>query len=218
MRGGLAGGRGRGPKIKLLLLGVLIASAYIIVSIVYRPLGLAPSEGPGLASIFEPDLISIDHSEIEQDCHSCHMPGKGPTAIRCLDCHKDVGHKTMHENIKTDCWSCHAEHIGDKYIHVEMEDNQCLSCHKNVQSREIPSRFKTLNSPMSRQVFSHESHDDYRCSKCHSVREPTIEDVKTENIFTMEACFACHENNDCQACHLFHETKAGSDDKIRDFP
>lgn len=100
------------------------------------------------------------------DCFECHSASKkfNHGKIGCVDCHKDVTslphqeklekplcvqcHKevsalynnSVHSAKKLPCKDCHAVHFLDK------GKKDCLSCHKGVAHRSIPSKEKHMTS------------------------------------------------------------------------
>jgi len=96
-------------------------------------------------------LVSA-HASLEGDCLACHVPWKGASDSKCIECHGKSFRATQHPDAyhaiaaasgqkspqKRDsskpfaeppCQMCHTEHRGRKELLRRVEDAQCVNCH-----------------------------------------------------------------------------------------
>jgi len=106
-----------------------------------------------------PGVLTGGHEKLKNDCYACHTAISGPTAEKCMNCHKpgDIGIKTvsgnepekkntrsnlLHKSIKPEnCFDCHTEHNGAsrenailKFSHSLLAvslQKQCYTCHQD---------------------------------------------------------------------------------------
>jgi hypothetical protein len=85
---------------------------------------------PDDLKIFMNGKLSNQHSYLENDCKSCHIPWNGLNNESCTSCHYDDEHylnEELSETIKPPvkdmrCYDCHREHQGRLHNITEIED------------------------------------------------------------------------------------------------
>jgi len=96
------------------------------------------------------DLSKAHHAWNQTGCEKCHAPlspikptsfGRNPHAIaennqRCNACHKMTDHyPSAMQSTKLElesCVQCHHEHLGLNHNLLDIADNSCVRCHKNL--------------------------------------------------------------------------------------
>lgn len=163
---------------------------------------------PAAAQI-SPGELAAPHAALDgiTNCVKCHEIGGGPSAEKCLTCHREIKnrlaaqrglHHTVFTVEGTACFSCHSEHAGRK--------------------------FELVHWPGGPQSFDHTragfallgQHAQLGCRDCHKpalIREqlrrlqPKI-DLERTFLGLRTDCLACHHDehrgqvgSDCGRCH-----------------
>ena len=120
--------------------------------------------------------------------------------IECSTCHKSEDGKMDNPDMDT-CSDCHD--IGD----VDSPTKDCLMCHTISSSKkdyEVEEGVKEKPESYKDLIFTHEPHEDYKCSKCHE----GIDNVKSLQKIdwpSMDKCKECHDGDtapiECETCH-----------------
>ncbi|HER33894.1 MAG TPA: hypothetical protein ENO19_00300 [Halothiobacillaceae bacterium] len=156
-----------------------------------------------------PGELARAHQELEgmSNCLKCHDLGAGPSAEKCLTCHREIAAAVESGS-------------GYHYRVVETEKRPCFECHSDHAGRS----FDLVHWPDGREQFDHAqagwplsgAHAGLKCRECHRrSRLPegftrTHPDVNTERTFLGldNACRSCHSDphagqfdRDCTACH-----------------
>ena len=77
-----------------------------------------PALAQGFGAFISPGPLAEPHAELDglTTCTSCHQPGAGVSAERCVECHEHVGDQlataTGFHAGKEACGSCHRDHRG----------------------------------------------------------------------------------------------------------
>lgn len=163
-----------------------------------------------------PGPLSRAHETISgpTQCTSCHTLGKGATALKCQECHKEIaqeisqGHglHARFENKET-CAKCHSEHNGEDFALIHWEPS--------LQQFDHRQTGYALEG----------KHAGIECAKCHtpahisaSIR-PLIQmkDLSKTYLGLSQDCVACHNDPhrnqlgpDCLKCHNFTDWKAAN--------
>lgn len=187
----------------------------------------------GIVLVFPHKMVSPgnlyqSHSDLNNDCFSCHKAFSGIPNKNCISCHKvsEIGLKTkkngdsisinsnilFHKNLKNhDCISCHSDHKGlnpklslKKFDHLflsESNRNQCVSCHPQPKNK--------LHNQVSNSCVS--CHSTASWTSVISFNHDLIKDTSKNN------CIACHQNpkdnfhgvstNNCASCHELNKWK-----------
>lgn len=189
----------------------------------------AGAESQELDFLVSPGPLSGVHSDLSglTNCVSCHSPGKGIEANRCLACHKDLAERTaagrgFHRDKVSDCIGCHAEHQGEgfqlvrwnsaEFDHAESgyplqglhrDVSECQECHK---ASNAPPRTKSqtylLNdsSCVACHADVHKGQLGEDCQRCHSV-EVKFKQVGFQHERTAFPLEGAHRKVRCQQCH-----------------
>jgi len=154
------------------------------------------------------DLSEVhEHLEGLTNCTSCHKLGEGPSAEKCLDCHKVLN--GILEKRK-----------GLHNIYINVDENHCGDCHSEHAGKD----FEMIMWPEGEKEFNHNSigfqflgrHKEIQCRDCHNPVfikkdlkeiESGINLIKT--YFGLDSnCLSCHLDehrnqlgNDCMKCH-----------------
>jgi len=149
-----------------------------------------------------PGPVAQAHSEVEEDCSSCHTVfATGEQVQLCVDCHEDVG---------TDIESSQGFHGKQPTIATA----ECATCHADHLGREaditglIPDTFdhSLTDFPLE------DAHSIQACDGCHveGTHMEGTEEVVTKFRDAPSECYTCHEADDahngrlgeeCQQCH-----------------
>ena len=85
------------------------------------------AQAQGFGGFVSPGELARDHEDLDKitRCTSCHEPGAGVTAARCLACHETVQEQIdtrrgFHANRDEDCQGCHDDHRGRDFQLVQM--------------------------------------------------------------------------------------------------
>ena len=173
-----------------------------------------------------PGNLTAAHADLESDCFACHVPFRGVSSGRCINCHvvADIGLKTtkgvtiagrngrpaFHQALtEENCLSCHSEHPAPSYARHPVKTfqhgliapatrKQCETCHTAPDD----AQHKGLNLP---------------CAQCHQTSgwEPsTFDHAKFFPLTGHHAasCVTCHTGQDfkrytCFGCHEHERSK-----------
>jgi hypothetical protein len=163
---------------------------------------------PAVAQI-SPGKLSKPHKEIDgvKNCLKCHALGSGPSASKCLDCHKSIAGRIE-------------EQKGLHHLSVTEEGKNCIECHSEHAGRD----FELVYWEGGREQFDHKKagwelhgvHAEQKCRKCHkaeNVQERLTKmyddmNVKTTFLGLDTRCLGCHVDEhrgqlkeDCTTCH-----------------
>lgn len=187
----------------------------------------------GIVLVFPHKMVSPgnlyqSHSDLNNDCFSCHKAFSGIPNENCISCHKvsEIGLKTnnnkdststnsnilFHKNLENqDCISCHSDHKGlnpklslKKFDHKflsEVNRNQCVSCHSQPKNK--------LHNLVSNS-----------CVSCHSTESWTFTISFNHDLIketSKNNCIACHQSpkdnfhgvstKNCASCHGLNKWK-----------
>lgn len=172
--------------------------------------------------MLSPGNLYQAHSDLNNDCFTCHKVFSGTPNENCISCHKvsEIGLKTnkkgdstfinnkilFHKNLQNqDCISCHSDHKGlnpklslKKFNHILLDDanrNNCISCHSQPKNK--------LHSQVTNS-----------CVSCHSTTSWTSTTLFNHDKIKepiRNNCLACHQTpkdnfhsngtNNCISCH-----------------
>jgi hypothetical protein len=116
--------------------------------------------------------------------HEKHAKEEG---IGCEECHEEGAQKAIPKEEK--CLECH-----------EKAEGKCAQCHKNPKNPQTwqEARLQGLR-------FSHETHKEVECQKCHKDVLGAKRPSDTETPRMLEVCMSCHRKDfrsiDCKKCH-----------------
>lgn len=168
---------------------------------------------------------------VKPDCNTCHdltgfvnfsytleqhnktvFPIQGShAATPCFSCHKKT-EKWAFREIGKRCVDCHAnihkDLITDKYY----PEQNCLSCHKEIQWSEVAFDHSKTNFKLTG------VHEKQTCRKCHFTEQPDGTNVQKFSGLSVN-CSNCHTDNhfkqfekegvtDCSRCHKTENWKA----------
>jgi len=169
---------------------------------------LSISALPARAQI-SPGELSQPHAFLEgiKNCLNCHKLGSGPSAEKCLECHREIEVRMKQEK-------------GFHYVVVNDGSQSCFSCHNEHAGRG----FRLINWPDGRKNFDHSTtgwslqgaHAVAECRQCHkpalikddlSAHRSSI-NLKTTFLGLRDECVSCHTDehrgqlsDDCTGCH-----------------
>ncbi|MFC1475006.1 cytochrome c3 family protein [Candidatus Zixiibacteriota bacterium] len=155
-----------------------------------------------------PGDLAEPHKDLEgiTNCTSCHELGEGPSASKCLECHR-----TLQNQIK--------DGKGYHYKIVHEEGKICFSCHSDHAGRD----FDLIRWPDKINTFDHNltgyslkgKHKEQDCRDCHHPGN-IVDDLKLNNDLSIiktflglqQDCLSCHTDEhrnqlskDCLNCH-----------------
>lgn len=168
------------------------------------------SAAQDIESLVMPGKLVTGHADLESECSSCHkmFDKKGQRQL-CLDCHEDVA-----EDV--------AQNRGFHGQRVEVQTDQCSSCHDEHHGRDAPIVI------LDEATFDHRftdfeltgSHKEADCEGCHAP------DLKRRE--APSTCVGCHKDDephqdrmgtDCTTCHQPTEwLEAKFDHTTTDYP
>jgi hypothetical protein len=176
-----------------------------------------------------PGELAQKHAALEgmKNCLKCHKLGEGPSAGKCLECHKEIAFGMEQQK-------------GYHHVAVTVEKKSCFSCHSDHAGRE----FRLVTWPGGdRGSFDHTAtgwelegaHTKQKCRDCHKqefISDDLAQFRESVNLNTTflglsEACLACHQDEhrdqmeqECTSCHGVHEWKspAGFDHARTTYP
>lgn len=168
------------------------------------------SAAQDIESLVMPGELVTGHADLESECSSCHkmFDKKGQRQL-CLDCHEDVA-----EDV--------AQNRGFHGQRVEVQTDQCSSCHDEHHGRDAPIVI------LDEATFDHRftdfeltgSHKEADCEGCHAP------DLKRRE--APSTCVDCHKDDephqdrmgtDCTTCHQPTEwLEAKFDHTTTDYP
>ncbi len=170
----------------------------------------ALSAAQSVGQLLSPGPLSAAHSKYEgiKTCDTCHEPGKGVSANKCLSCHKDVAtriseRRGVHRDVSDDCVACHVEHAGRD------ADIRPLVVAGFNHSGETGFPLDGLHARLATD-----------CTKCHTTRS---------YLKAIPDCASCHKDvhrgalgSDCARCHstaaTFKETGLAFDHSTAAYP
>jgi hypothetical protein len=156
-----------------------------------------------------PGELARAHQDLEgmSNCLKCHDLGAGPSAEKCLACHKEIAAAVTSGS-------------GYHFRVVETQKRPCFECHSDHAGRD----FELVHWPDGREQFDHShagwtltgAHAPLKCRQCHQQSRlaggftRAHPNVNAERTFLGldNACSACHSDphagqfdRDCTACH-----------------
>lgn len=160
--------------------------------------------------------LSSVHKKLEKDCMACHVPFLGVTDEACQspECHPKVMADTIHNTRKPRCIECHPEHTGGEVPPPAVTAKTCAECHDRLkadpESQFYPPKWeKRTVTNVPRKIFRHRSHQyppHYKCWQCHCTGKGTL-NTPMEQLFVMDSCLKCHEQENCKVCHPYHQQR-----------
>ena len=165
------------------VLGVVVSLSILI--------GGLPAAAQDVGALLSPGPLSKVHAKLEglKTCDSCHEPGKGVSAAKCLECHKPVAERMdarrgVHREVtrSDDCSMCHTEHAG-RDADIRPIDTSDFD-HRDATGFPLDGRHAKVGAD---------------CAKCH----------KTRSFLTLTPeCSSCHKDThrgalgvSCVGCH-----------------
>jgi len=155
-----------------------------------------------------PGDLAEAHKEFEgmSNCMKCHELGAGPSAKKCLECHKEIALGIDDER-------------GYHYLVVSRQKRACFECHSDHAGRS----FELVHWPNGRNNFNHAvtgydlagGHKSAKCRDCHTPERVSADiaafeqvDVQRTFLGLNDECLTCHVDEhraqlgtDCVACH-----------------
>ncbi|MBL8728521.1 MAG: FHA domain-containing protein [Planctomycetes bacterium] len=181
----------------VLLLGAILLAA------VWQPLADAGPLLPAHALVQQSaarddDPHAAARIAAEQGCNACHVPGHGPTADKCMQCHGDLaaeatwrhpwlgdGKLASLPGVEVDeafCTTCHRDHQGDDWLQPvgRARIGDCAGCHAvagaavdraALLAKVPPPRAGTRQRPFATHTFPHDAHlgAGMPCTICHGL-------------------------------------------------
>lgn len=117
---------------KVSLSALLLIVALGVIGEVIRPEKQKAFMPGGLSSAHARAQDRDGHA-VADNCAACHLPFKGVSSAKCLDCHPQQPH-AQHDLNAPDCFSCHAEHRGATKLSA-IPDTTCVGCHSDLTKR-----------------------------------------------------------------------------------
>lgn len=156
-----------------------------------------------------PGDLAEPHKELEglTNCTNCHELGEGPSATKCLECHKAL--KRQIDNKK-----------GLHYTYTGIEKKICFNCHNDHAGREFqlikwePAQDKLDHGKTGYELLG--KHKTTPCRDCHNpaLIKADLKEVDknidlTKTFLGLETnCLSCHHDEhrnqlgkDCTKCH-----------------
>ncbi len=167
--------------------------------------------------VFLSRSLSSAHKHLQSNCMNCHEPFVGVTNKACSSsgCHGEMEHNVIHNTRDGKCYYCHPEHNEGDLITVGIPDKECADCH-NLLEQDPDSIFFPANMKkrqmtyVPRSIFKHSSHQyppNYRCWQCHCTGGKGTINIPMNELFLMESCMVCHEQQSCHDCHKYHQKR-----------
>ncbi len=198
-------------RIGLLVIAANLAAAVGLV-VAYPHLMVSP--GPLVAA----------HSQLTQDCASCHTPWRGPDPVRCIQCHvvADIGLRTtdgqaitrarqitsFHQAlVKQDCNACHSDHQGPlrteanrvRFSHALLRPSvnaQCATCHVAPINRIHASITASCAQCHSQTAWKPATLDHSKLFVLDQNHSPTCVTCHTGGDYTRYTCYGCHAHTE----------------------
>ncbi|MDQ7053304.1 MAG: cytochrome c3 family protein [candidate division KSB1 bacterium] len=114
----------------------------------------------GAGAQISPGKLARPHAFLDgiQNCVKCHKVGRGPSAKKCLACHKEIQQRLD-------------EQRGFHFMVVEQEKQACFGCHSDHAGRQ----FQLVYWPDGMENFDHArtgyrlrgKHQTLKCRDCH---------------------------------------------------
>jgi hypothetical protein len=160
----------------------------------------ATQDARAQGQFISPGPLSMDHSDLDNNCFACHSVSRGVDETLCMGCHDSVRNQV-------------ATNLG---FHAD-KGNKCESCHHEHWGRDAPKLMPKVEEDPD---FDHATtgfelkgaHADAACADCHT--EPgTYTGLRS-------ACESCHDDphgmddskrdllKSCDTCHNEIEWKA----------
>lgn len=169
------------------------------------------------------------HSEIANDCASCHSGNYTTTQNQCVGCHQSAYNAAVNPNhssagISTECSTCHNangwspstfDHSTTGFILIgSHQPLQCSGCH-NGTTAGLTSECITCHQTDYNTAANHTAQSyPTNCEQCHNSvnwSEATFDHQNTNfpltGTHTSTTCQSCHQSGytntptDCYACH-----------------
>lgn len=152
----------------------------------------------GLTAVFlfpyyaiNPGVLVKGHTDLQNDCFSCHTLLAGATTSKCTGCHKidKIGMEAVSE------LTAFRQNPKTNLLHKSIKNIKCFDCHTehNGLSRENAS-LKFSHNVLSKQMLSD-------CAGCHIDKKPEDDLHKKVNI----NCSSCHNTNDWKIGRFDHK-------------
>lgn len=156
----------------------------------------APARTQDLDSLVSPGPLSRVHSELAglTNCVTCHTPGRGVGADKCLDCHKELAERVraergFHRDKGNDCTGCHQEHQGEDFRLLHWTPSE-------LDHAETGYPLVGLHGGVA------------SCEGCHRPNNAPTRTKSTSFLVNDTRCIACHTDvhrgrlgEDCERCH-----------------
>ncbi len=181
-----------------------------------------------LDSLVSPGPLARAHADITglHNCTSCHTPGKGVGADKCLACHQDlrvrIEQDRGYHRAKLECTTCHHDHQGldvalvrwdrGSFNHAETgypltglhrRIASCDACHRppNAPARAHSPSFLLNDARCAachKDVHRGQLGDD--CAQCHSV-DVAFDKATFEHGRARFRLAGAHQKVQCEKCH-----------------
>ena len=151
-----------------------------------------------------PGVLVKGHSNLRNDCFSCHSVGSAAPTEKCIACHtlSDIGLKAVKGS------SFEKPNSKTNILHKSINDIRCYYCHTEHNGLSIENATLIFTHTVLPQQMQRE------CTGCHSEKKP---DNNVHNSVLAD-CSNCHntknwkraefkhellgeKNNDCRSCH-----------------
>jgi hypothetical protein len=166
----------------------------------FNPGALSEKQGPAIGGV-------RSHSELSNNCSSCHAPFWGSTTMadRCVACHTDINTQwqtpaSLHGKLRQDspalkCKDCHTEHHGANAATTDMSQVSVshegfgfsLNAHKKVTTGKS---FQCNDCHTS----GYTQYDQNECATCHQISQPDF--MQTHIEAYGKVCLNCHDGVD----------------------
>lgn len=160
------------------------------------------AQAQGFGGFVSPGELARDHEDLDKitRCTSCHEPGAGVTAARCLACHETVQEQIdtrrgFHANRDEDCQGCHDDHRG--------RDFQLVQMHKDsFEHQGVGFALRGKHAQIECRDCHEQEPDwsglDASCESCHE--DPHGASASTRPLLAQ--CRTCHDEDDWTALPL----------------
>lgn len=161
-----------------------------------------------------PGNLAQGHLYLEDNCSKCHINFRGPSGVKCVECHTrskigasgniQVQNKLQfHSGLPIEsCISCHREHKGSFVASQTIQFS-----HDILGIKDVANCVECHNRPTD--VVHQQSSQN--CSECHQTSNWKSSDFNHESKFRFDKdhpadCTICHSNNTyqeytCYGCH-----------------
>ena len=169
-----------------------------------------------------PGPVMAGHTEIAQDCFSCHAPVRGVSSGRCITCHAvaDIGLRStkgialatkgakaaFHQNLsEQNCMACHSDHASPRltqgnrktFSHALLRtavQEQCQTCHKSPVDKLHKGVAGTCNQCHAQTAWKPAKFDHEKSFLLDSDHNVQCKTCHLKNDYSKYTCYGCHEH------------------------